>query len=402
MRKYFKTQCIVPNCNSGKSVKFNRFPKNDKQCQLWIEAVKNPFLETLSLNEIQTYRVCHLHFSKDSFFITAERSRLKWNAIPSLRLPFEKTPEFIDLQIDNKKCDNENFCHKVRGSFIDNNKFTLSYDNYCSDETKIRLVEDENFGENNLLFQEINNKNSVENILSYASKEFQRAEKSRDLMLALKIRADLYKQKNCAIEEKSKRKNIPLKENRDIKQDCCVVPNCKSGRRITRHCFPKDKYLGRKWMKAIKSPFLREMTYDLIRKKRLSVCYLHFPEDSWYHGVKPRLKQDAIPSLQLPERFIKKEELRDRKKSIDLPAGNVNDLPNIKVDIIDSTITSIMPKIWDFSSSSLSSLATENNSIRESSFVLSKNMENFNYKYRSINDIGMLPFVTKYSREIEI
>ncbi|XP_043471796.1 uncharacterized protein LOC122504667 [Leptopilina heterotoma] len=399
MRKYFKTQCIVPNCNSGKSVKFNRFPKNGKQCQLWIEAVKNPFLETLSLNEIQTYRVCHLHFSKDSFFITAERPRLKWNAIPSLRLPFEKnvSPEFIDLKIDKKKCDNENLCHKVV-NFIDSSKFTLNYDNNCSDsETKVQLVEDENLCENNL-FQEINNKNSLENILSYASKEFQRAEKSRDLTVAFKIRADLYKRKNLSNEKKLKTKEKSLKENRDIKQDCCIVPNCKSGRRITRHCFPKDKYFGKKWIKAIKSPFLREMTYDSIRKKRLSVCYLHFPEDSWYHGVKPRLKQDAIPSLQLPERFIKKEELRDKKKSIDLPVGNINDLPNIKFDIIDMTITSIMPKIWDFSSS----LTTENNSIRESSFVLSKIMENFNDKYQSINDIGMLPFITKYSREIEV
>ncbi|XP_051154349.1 uncharacterized protein LOC127277338 [Leptopilina boulardi] len=391
MSKKFKTQCIVPNCNSGKLVKLNRFPKNSKQCQLWINAVKNPFLETLSLKEIQTYRVCQLHFSKDSFFITAQRPRLKWDAIPSLHLPFEKIEELkIDLKIGVKN----NLNHGIKRKFIDNS-ISLSYENEYENQ---EVMDNQDTFWKNDLFEEINNKNQVENILSYASKEFQRAEKSKEITMALKIRAKVYKNGKQHLEnEKLKKNKIPFKENREIKTGCCVVPNCNSGRRITKHRFPKDKYVGKKWMKAVKSPFLKEMTYEYIRKKRLAVCYLHFTDDSWYHGMKPRLKPDAIPSLQLPEKLIRKEDMKP-KKPIDLPE-NVNEVPNIKMDIISATSIlsyNSMPKIWDIS------LENNSNFIRESSFELLKNLENLNVKYRSINDIGMIPFDTKYSKEIEI
>lgn len=397
MSKKFKTQCIVPNCNSGKSVKSNRFPKDSKQCQRWINAVKNPFLETLELKEIQTYRVCQLHFTRDSFSITAERPRLKWDAVPSLRLPFEKSPTEtmkIDLQINEKDNKNVLLNRRIKEKTIEND-FTPSYESNNTENENYPQMEDDNFLENDL-FQEANNKNRMENILSHASKEFQRAERGKEITIAFKIRAKLYKNvKKCAIEKLKHLKKLPSKENRKIKTDNCVVPNCKSGRHITKHCFPKDEYVGKKWLKAVKSPFLKKMSYNEIRKKRFAVCCLHFPENSLTSTkyIKPRLKVDTIPSLELPEKLIRKEDMI-RKKPIDLPR-NDSDVPNIKIDPY-STITSIlsyntMLKSCDFS----------HDIIRESSFELFKNDEDLNVRYQSINDIGMFPFVTKYSKEVE-
>ena len=395
MSKKFKTRCIVPNCNSGNSVKFNRFPKDTKQCQRWVQAVKNPFLETLTLQEVQTYRVCHLHFTKDSFFITAQRPRLKWDAVPVLRLPSSSDKTSKELKIDLQSDEvgkNKNFILKAKPKIIED--YSLSYD-----EKNNLLPEDVVPAENNFwedcLFKEIS---PVENILSFASKEFRRAEKGKEITIAFKIRANLYKSFNSKSLENRKLKSIkkvPSKENREILKTYCIVPNCKSGRHITKHAFPKDEYIGEKWVKAIKSPFLKGISYEEIRKRRLFVCYLHFPDDSWTKNanVRPRLKPDAVPELGLPEKWIKKEKLIPRKP-IDLPK-NEEEVPNVEMDVYFMTPMlsyNSMPKICD--------LSMKNENIRESSFKV-KTSEDFdmNIKYRSINNVSGFPFETKYSKE---
>lgn len=397
MSNKFKTRCIVPNCNSGNSAKFNRFPKDTKQCQRWVRAVKNPFLETLSLQEIQTYRVCHLHFTKDSFFVTAERPRLKWDAVPFLRLPSSSDENSEELKIDLQSDEvdkNKKFILRAKPKIIDD--YSLSYE----EENNLPPVEDMAYVENNLLWEDCLFKeiNPVENILNCASKEFRRAEKGKEITIAFKIRANLYKYMNPKSLEYRKLKSIKKENRKIILKTYCIVPNCKSGRNITKHAFPKDEFVGEKWVKAIKSPYIKGMSYEEIRKRRLFVCYLHFPDDSWSENsnVKPRLKPYVVPTLYLPEKWIKKKKLKPRKP-IDLPK-NEEEVPNVTIDFYFTTIPVLsynsMPKICDF--------MMKNESIRESSFKV-KNYEDFiDIQYRSINDVGGLSFETKYSKETAV
>ena len=83
--------------------------------------------------------------------------------------------------------------------------------------------------------------------------------------------------------------------------DCCV-PGCSSKRKVQMHKFPRNLKIGEMWLERICSSKLAKFSYEDIRRKQYRVCYLHFPADSWIPTLKkPRLKDDALPTLLLPQ-----------------------------------------------------------------------------------------------------
>lgn len=85
----------------------------------------------------------------------------------------------------------------------------------------------------------------------------------------------------------------------------CIVPNFGTRRNKTLHVFPKSEVLGREWLKAVQAPKLAELTYDIIRKKQYRVCFRHFEKTCYIATFqKPRLKDNAIPTIYLPNRPI--------------------------------------------------------------------------------------------------
>ena len=81
----------------------------------------------------------------------------------------------------------------------------------------------------------------------------------------------------------------------------CLVLGCESRRNVQHHGFPNDFKVGEKWLKAICNPKLAKLPYEDIRKKQYRACFKHFTENSWIQTfVRPRLKDNAVPTLCLP------------------------------------------------------------------------------------------------------
>lgn len=73
--------CCVPGCNSGVKVPMHKFPKNPKRCSEWINNLKLDHLKNYAANELQTYKVCHKHFSENDYSQTRYHRFLLSSAI---------------------------------------------------------------------------------------------------------------------------------------------------------------------------------------------------------------------------------------------------------------------------------------------------------------------------------
>ncbi|XP_076286651.1 uncharacterized protein LOC143212123 [Lasioglossum baleicum] len=90
----------------------------------------------------------------------------------------------------------------------------------------------------------------------------------------------------------------------------CVVPDCKSNGKVPAHSFPKDPVRVLEWKKAICSPQVDELLNENL--KHLRICALHFKEDDVIPTlVRRKLREDAVPSLLLPE----KQHVSDKKNA---------------------------------------------------------------------------------------
>ncbi|KYN18388.1 hypothetical protein ALC57_09329 [Trachymyrmex cornetzi] len=79
-------KCIIPGCKSSAKSPGHYFPKNNDIIKKWLEVVSVPWLLNLPEEEIRKCRICHLHFSENSYIFSLNRRRLKHNAIPSQNL----------------------------------------------------------------------------------------------------------------------------------------------------------------------------------------------------------------------------------------------------------------------------------------------------------------------------
>lgn len=115
----------------------------------------------------------------------------------------------------------------------------------------------------------------------------------------------------------------------------CIVPNCGTRRTETLHVFPKSEILGQEWLRAVQAPKLAELSYEAIRKKQYRVCFRHFEKCCYIATFqKPRLKDNAIPSINLPARPI--ENLNESNE--DVPMRTLNSIPNPATNLTDKLI----------------------------------------------------------------
>ncbi|XP_012062144.1 PREDICTED: 52 kDa repressor of the inhibitor of the protein kinase-like [Atta cephalotes] len=78
----------------------------------------------------------------------------------------------------------------------------------------------------------------------------------------------------------------------------CCVPQCKSGKKVPSHKFPKSPIRCLEWIKSLNLDHLKSMCADELQK--FKVCYMHFREEDYYspHPHYHRLLMNtAIPSL---------------------------------------------------------------------------------------------------------
>ncbi|KAL1440774.1 hypothetical protein MTO96_009310 [Rhipicephalus appendiculatus] len=69
------------NCSNAS---FYRFPKDDR-CKAWVEFTEREDLKDVPREKLHsTFHLCNLHF-KDEDFMNPTKSRLNWNAVPSIR-----------------------------------------------------------------------------------------------------------------------------------------------------------------------------------------------------------------------------------------------------------------------------------------------------------------------------
>ncbi|XP_037513353.1 uncharacterized protein LOC119389957 [Rhipicephalus sanguineus] len=74
--------CSTNSKNSNCS--FHRFPKDDR-CKAWVEFIEREDLKDVPLEKLNKHlRLCPLHF-KDEDFMNPAKTRLNWNAVPSVR-----------------------------------------------------------------------------------------------------------------------------------------------------------------------------------------------------------------------------------------------------------------------------------------------------------------------------
>lgn len=81
-------RCVVPVCDSRRGTKKHMFPKDAAIGNLWVQAVNNNALSSLSYEEIRSkrYWVCCKHFGQEANLFSGYRS-LGREAVPTLYLP---------------------------------------------------------------------------------------------------------------------------------------------------------------------------------------------------------------------------------------------------------------------------------------------------------------------------
>lgn len=82
----FGWKCVIPQCTSNTMTPGHLFPKNKKITNKWLDIISVPELNSLSEEDIRKCKVCHLHFSPESYIFSLNRRRLKHDALPTLNL----------------------------------------------------------------------------------------------------------------------------------------------------------------------------------------------------------------------------------------------------------------------------------------------------------------------------
>lgn len=86
----------------------------------------------------------------------------------------------------------------------------------------------------------------------------------------------------------------------------CCVSGCPSGGDAPSHQIPKSPDLFKKWKSMIYNEKMQHLTDEQISK--FTVCYRHFANEDYLVTYRVRkLKRGVAPSLNLPNRPIKKE-----------------------------------------------------------------------------------------------
>ena len=153
------------------------------------------------------------------------------------------------------------------------------------------------------------------------------------------------------------------------KERCCVL-NCPSNHSVKSHRFPSDKTTGSAWIKFSGNVNLPYLKYEEIYGSGYVICHCHFKASDYQCGVKRQLKEGVVPSLFLPENSkanVCVGQCGD--EGIDLENDeNSTALINVTSPPKNFSLITFRNKLPE---------TPENDSCRQSSFVLSPKMTNF-------------------------
>ncbi|KAJ8670976.1 hypothetical protein QAD02_002235 [Eretmocerus hayati] len=86
--------CVVPGCESSRSIPSYKFPKKKELGDKWIAVLNCPDLGALAYADVQKYRVCYEHFPEDAIRFGGNGSSHVYQ-VPSLHLPDDNS-SFIE------------------------------------------------------------------------------------------------------------------------------------------------------------------------------------------------------------------------------------------------------------------------------------------------------------------
>lgn len=81
-------RCIVPNCLTKNEKKLHKIPTRKTVAQKWIAAIDSPFVNSLTLEEINKKQitVCKNHFEENAYIGGPLKRNLKADAIPTMNV----------------------------------------------------------------------------------------------------------------------------------------------------------------------------------------------------------------------------------------------------------------------------------------------------------------------------
>lgn len=127
----------------------------------------------------------------------------------------------------------------------------------------------------------------------------------------------------------------------------CCVSGCTSGGDVPSHQIPKNPELFKKWKSMIYSEKIQHLTDKQISK--CTVCYRHFANEDYLVTYRVRkLKRGVAPSLNLPNKLVKKEILgSDTSSNISIKAEASTVQTEEKVNTIVGGLFEDLPEMLE-------------------------------------------------------
>ena len=79
--------CAAINCHNSRgncTLSMFRFPKDEERCKKWVQHVRREDLTHTPLNKLCHFQLCSNHFEDSQFMHRNTKSKLIWNAVPTL------------------------------------------------------------------------------------------------------------------------------------------------------------------------------------------------------------------------------------------------------------------------------------------------------------------------------
>ena len=86
-RKSLGSYCAAINCHNSRgncTLSMFGFPKDEERCKKWVQHVRRDDLRHTPLNKLCHFKLCSNHFEDSQFMNRNTKSKLIWNAVPTL------------------------------------------------------------------------------------------------------------------------------------------------------------------------------------------------------------------------------------------------------------------------------------------------------------------------------
>ena len=111
-QKSLGSYCAVINCHNSRgncALLIFRFPKDEERCKKWVQNLRREDVRHTPLNKLCHFQLCSNHFEDSQFMNKNTKTKLIWNAVPTLfdvpNPPAKITPSWplIKRSVVNKK-----------------------------------------------------------------------------------------------------------------------------------------------------------------------------------------------------------------------------------------------------------------------------------------------------------